>query len=338
MYQAMLTWFIIAKAAFHVSLAYLLGFGTDIDTDQALEWATKSCYKGSPNAETLRELITETYINDCTSSPLESHQRYTRIIRDAFRKLDIDYLDAIPSTTTLTYAELKQIADDHARENLVNDTPTLFYLAHYAVRHGLTKYLSKEDAINVQSHSSGETPLALACRLGDIRAVHDLTNVGADRYIASYDGSFPIHFLCMFPPEFMKLAAFLLLREYVDDYPPSRTASITSSMVKQEKQETMPTTKFAVVKYEFHPKNDNELGLVVDEIIVVEEAVDEEWWKGTNVKGENGVFPRMFVEMVGGDEPEAAIVPDSPSRTDNEIGEVSPISHALRYTYHAHFH
>ena len=139
----------------------------DIDTNQALEWATKSGFKGSQNAGILRELITETYINDRTSEPLESHQRYTRIIRDAFRTLKIPYFDAIPSITTLTYVELKRIAEDHARDNLENDIQTPFYFAHYAVRHGLTKSLSKEDAINIQSHSTGETALPLACRLWD---------------------------------------------------------------------------------------------------------------------------------------------------------------------------
>ena len=292
-----------------------------------MEWATKSSYKGSPNAGTLRQLITETYINDCTSSPLESHQRYTGITRDAFRRLDIDYLDAIPSTTTLTYDELIHIAEDHTRQNIENYIQTPFYLAHYAVRHGLTKYLSEEDAINIQSNSTGETALALACKLGDICAVHDLINVGADRFISCYDGAFPIHFLCMFPPEFMKLAAFLLLRECVD-------APIMSSIV----EEPMPMTKFAMVKYEFLPKNENELGLVVDEVVIVETAVDEEWWKGTNSKGEAGIFPRMFVEMVGGDEPEAATVPDHPSQTDNETSEVSSSFFTLWTYYHAHFH
>lgn len=120
-----------------MSLAYLIGFGTDFDVNQSLDWATKSGFKGSQNAGILHELITETYINDQTSDAIESSERYTRIIRDGFRKLDIDYLDAIPATTTLTFEELKRVANDHVDTDIENELqtqPAAFYLAHYAVR------------------------------------------------------------------------------------------------------------------------------------------------------------------------------------------------------------
>jgi len=113
-------------------------------------------------------------VNDQSPGLLESQQRYTRIVCEAFRRIEIPYLDAIPSTSTLTYAELQQIAKDHERENQENGIQTPFYFAHYAVRHGLTKSLTTLDNINLPSYSTGDTALSLACQFGDIQAAHNL--------------------------------------------------------------------------------------------------------------------------------------------------------------------
>jgi hypothetical protein len=256
-------------------------------------------------------------VNDRTSDSLESQERYTRIIRDCFRRAEIPYLDAIPSAMTLSYGELKRIAADHARDNRENDIQTPFYFAHYAVRHGITEFLNEQDSINLQSHSTGETALALACKLGDVYAVHNLINVGADSYIAAYDGCFPIHFICMFPPESMKVAAYLLLKGPTE---PSR--NVTPVSTKSATKVTL-----AKVKYEFRPKDYTEITLMPNELIVVLEAVDEEWWKGTNLKGEIGLFPRMFVELVEGEEPKlAGTSDDSPPEPGNEASEVRTTS------------
>jgi hypothetical protein len=260
-------------------------------------------------------------VNDRTFDSLESQERYTRIIRDSFRSVEIPYLDAIPSATTLSYGELKRIAADHARDNRENDIQTPFYFAHYAVRHGISEFLNKQDYINLQSHSTGETALALACKLGDVYAVHNLIKVGADCYIAAHDGCLPIHFICMFPPESMKLAAYLLQQRPRFGYDePSRTSTPVS-----RKSETKVT--LANVNYEYHPKEDNEITLMPNELIIVLEAVDYEWWKGTNSKGETGLFPRMFVELFDGEEPKLTETTDnSPPELGNEASEVSTTS------------
>lgn len=97
--------FASAKAAIHVSLAHLVGFGTEVDVDQSLEWASKAVFKGSPIASTLRELIRETFAKDITTYSHQSQKRYTNIIRESFRNQDDPFLDSIPSTTTLTFTE-----------------------------------------------------------------------------------------------------------------------------------------------------------------------------------------------------------------------------------------
>jgi hypothetical protein len=145
-----------------------MGFGTPADVPQALDWATKSAFKGLQSASTLRELIAETFVQDKTTESHESHKRYARIIRDTFRRLDISYLDAIPSTTTITFQELKQIESDHKRVNQENLVSTPFYFAHYAVFHGLTSFLQPHDDVNLQDGLTGETALVLARKLGDI--------------------------------------------------------------------------------------------------------------------------------------------------------------------------
>jgi hypothetical protein len=158
----------------------------------------------------------------------------------------------------------------------------------YAVRHGLTKSLSNSDSINLPSRSTGETALSLACQLGDIRAVYDLILVGADRYLAAYDGSLPIHFISMFPPENMKWAAFLLLGSEDSQLP-------QPAMVRS--MESQPRIQTALVKYEYPTAEENELPLTPGEGIIVTNNVDEEWWEGYNAKGESGFFPRMFVVL-----------------------------------------
>jgi hypothetical protein len=98
----------------------------------------------------------------------------------------------------------------------------------------------------------------------------------------------------MFPPEHMKLAAFLLVD--FDSYQPVRSIPATS---------TKPGSSFTVahVKSEFQPAKDNELSLIPGERVIVLKAIDEEWWGGINSTGESGRFPRICVEIHKDDEP-----------------------------------
>ena len=63
--------------------------------------------------------------------------------------------------------------------------------------------------------------------------------------------------------------------------------------------------KRAVIQYDYEKAEDNELELVEGEYVTNIEMVDEDWWMGTNQKGESGLFPSNYVELVEGEEEEA---------------------------------
>jgi hypothetical protein len=68
--------------------------------------------------------------------------------------------------------------------------------------------------------------------------------------------------------------------------------------------------KRALVQYDYEKAEDNELELVEGEYVTNIEMVDDDWWMGTNQKGESGLFPSNYVEIVE-EEEEEALVPVS---------------------------
>ncbi|KAF4968934.1 hypothetical protein FSARC_3748 [Fusarium sarcochroum] len=70
----------------------------------------------------------------------------------------------------------------------------------------------------------------------------------------------------------------------------------------------------AVIQYDYEKAEDNEIELVEGDIVTDIDMVDEDWWMGTNSRGERGLFPSNYVEVVGDDEPAepAAAAPPSP--------------------------
>jgi hypothetical protein len=66
--------------------------------------------------------------------------------------------------------------------------------------------------------------------------------------------------------------------------------------------------KRALVQYDYEKAEDNELELVEGEYVTNIEMVDADWWMGTNQKGESGLFPSNYVEIVE-EEEEAAPAP-----------------------------
>ncbi|KAH8657052.1 hypothetical protein BGZ60DRAFT_434706 [Tricladium varicosporioides] len=66
--------------------------------------------------------------------------------------------------------------------------------------------------------------------------------------------------------------------------------------------------KRAIIQYDYEKAEDNELELIEGEMVTNIEMVDEDWWMGTNQKGESGLFPSNYVELVE-EEPEAAPEP-----------------------------
>lgn len=63
--------------------------------------------------------------------------------------------------------------------------------------------------------------------------------------------------------------------------------------------------KRALIQYDYEKAEDNELELVEGEYVTNIEMVDDDWWMGTNQKGESGLFPSNYVELVEGEEEEA---------------------------------
>ncbi|KAF9879953.1 hypothetical protein CkaCkLH20_02764 [Colletotrichum karsti] len=64
----------------------------------------------------------------------------------------------------------------------------------------------------------------------------------------------------------------------------------------------------ALIQYDYEKAEDNELELVEGEYVTNIEMVDEDWWMGTNSRGESGLFPSNYVELVD-DEPEPEPAP-----------------------------
>ncbi|PMD38865.1 hypothetical protein L207DRAFT_490599 [Hyaloscypha variabilis F] len=70
--------------------------------------------------------------------------------------------------------------------------------------------------------------------------------------------------------------------------------------------------KRALVQYDYEKAEDNELELTEGDYVTNIEMVDEDWWMGTNSKGESGLFPSNYVELVEDEEEEAPAPPPAP--------------------------
>lgn len=65
----------------------------------------------------------------------------------------------------------------------------------------------------------------------------------------------------------------------------------------------------AVVQYDYEKAEDNEIELIDGQYITEIDMVDEDWWVGTNSKGERGLFPANYVELVADDDAGAQPAP-----------------------------
>ena len=53
-----------------------------------------------------------------------------------------------------------------------------------------------------------------------------------------------------------------------------------------------------MVQYDYEKAEDNEVELKEGEYVTDIEMVDENWWMGSNSRGETGLFPSNYVEIV----------------------------------------
>ena len=63
--------------------------------------------------------------------------------------------------------------------------------------------------------------------------------------------------------------------------------------------------KRALVQYDYEKAEDNELELRENEYVTNIEMVDDDWWMGQNPRGETGLFPSNYVELVGDEDEQA---------------------------------
>lgn len=78
--------------------------------------------------------------------------------------------------------------------------------------------------------------------------------------------------------------------------------------------------KRALIQYDYEKAEDNEIELVEGEYVINIEMVDDDWWMGQNSKGETGLFPSNYVELVDDDDAAAGAhdAPPSPAQYEEE--------------------
>ncbi|MCJ1378364.1 hypothetical protein MMC17_001462 [Xylographa soralifera] len=96
--------------------------------------------------------------------------------------------------------------------------------------------------------------------------------------------------------------------EKPSDYNAARGASQAAAAAtfgSEAMHETINTSpqsgKRAVVQYDYEKAEDNELELKEGEQVTNIEMVDDDWWMGENPRGETGLFPSNYVELVQDD-------------------------------------
>jgi hypothetical protein len=65
----------------------------------------------------------------------------------------------------------------------------------------------------------------------------------------------------------------------------------------------------ALVQYDYEKAEENEIELIEGQYVTNIEMVDEDWWMGQNEKGESGLFPSNYVELVEDEAAPAAAAP-----------------------------
>lgn len=95
----------------------------------------------------------------------------------------------------------------------------------------------------------------------------------------------------------------------------------------------------AVIQYDYEKAEDNEIELVEGQYVVEIDMVDEDWWLGTNSKGERGLFPSNYVELVADEDAGAAPAPPvaepaPPVPAASRPADMGPTATAL-YDYEA---
>ncbi|EON96868.1 putative amylase-binding protein [Phaeoacremonium minimum UCRPA7] len=97
----------------------------------------------------------------------------------------------------------------------------------------------------------------------------------------------------------------------------------------EESHEAASGGKRAVIQYDYDKAEDNEIDLKEGDYVTNIEMVDDDWWMGTNSKGESGLFPSNYVELVDDDDEAPApatqaAVPPPPPAAEPEPSPAAP--------------
>ncbi|KAL9595282.1 MAG: hypothetical protein Q9219_006535 [cf. Caloplaca sp. 3 TL-2023] len=89
-------------------------------------------------------------------------------------------------------------------------------------------------------------------------------------------------------------------------------ASLSGTAAEASNTSQREGGRCALVQFDYEKAEDNEIELREGERILNIDMVDEDWWMGENSRGEAGLFPSNYVELI----------------TDNDYGDAPPPNHA----------
>lgn len=82
--------------------------------------------------------------------------------------------------------------------------------------------------------------------------------------------------------------------------------------------------KRAIAQFDYEKAEENELELHEGEKVINIEMVDDDWWMGENSRGEKGLFPSNYVELVEDDEEGSAAPPPPPPAPAQATSHAAP--------------
>lgn len=107
-----------------------------------------------------------------------------------------------------------------------------------------------------------------------------------------------------------------------EEQDPRRNAAVVAQPIAKETHAAPAASggKRALIQYDYEKAEDNEVELREGEYVTNIEMVDDDWWMGTNSRGESGLFPSNYVELVDDDEAAQPVAPQV--STHQSVAEV----------------
>ncbi|KAG8530824.1 uncharacterized protein KY384_004181 [Bacidia gigantensis] len=106
-------------------------------------------------------------------------------------------------------------------------------------------------------------------------------------------------------------------------------ASFGEEAVESAQPGAEQSGKRALVQYDYEKAEENELELKEGEHVTNIEMVDENWWMGQNPRGESGLFPSNYVELI---EDDSKVAPPAQQHEVERVAETSATSQGATAT------